>query len=119
MTDRAFTEEDRQKGQETKRKRRAELAKLQPLKIHGGRLSLADYLNEPEAPFITRDEAIKLRCLDCVGNASNEVKLCSAEKCPLWPYRLDAYQRPGQDYWSTHREWDPAWEVETGQANAK
>ncbi len=77
---RFFSEEDRQKAEETKRKRRAELAKLLPLKIHGGRLSLADYLNEPEPPRITRDEAIKLRCLDCVGNASNEIKLCTAEE---------------------------------------
>lgn len=61
---------------------------LPKLKRHGGRLSLADYLNCPEPPFITRKQAIKLRCLDCVGNSHEEVRDCKEKKCVLWRYRL-------------------------------
>lgn len=31
--------------------------------------------------------AIRLKCLDCCCGSSNEVKLCTCEKCPLYPYR--------------------------------
>ena len=33
-------------------------------------------------------KAIRLKCLDCVCNNPNEVKLCPCEDCPLFPYRL-------------------------------
>ena len=32
-------------------------------------------------------KAIRLKCLDCSCGSSNEVKLCPAEKCPLYPFR--------------------------------
>jgi len=33
-------------------------------------------------------KAIRLKCLDCSCGSSNEVKLCPAEKCPLYPFRF-------------------------------
>lgn len=47
---------------------------------------------------ITRGKAIRLKCLDCCGGSSNEVKLCPAEKCPLHPFRF------GTDPYRTKRE---------------
>ncbi len=32
-------------------------------------------------------KAIRLKCLDCCCGSSNEVKLCTADKCPLYPFR--------------------------------
>lgn len=37
---------------------------------------------------ITRSKAIRLKCLDCCGGQSAEVRKCPAEHCPLWPYRM-------------------------------
>ena len=31
--------------------------------------------------------AIRAHCLDCCGDQTNEVALCTAVKCPSWPYR--------------------------------
>lgn len=31
---------------------------------------------------------IRLKCLDCCGNSSNEVKMCEVVTCPLHDYRL-------------------------------
>ena len=33
-------------------------------------------------------KAIRLFCLECCGGSSNEVKLCSAQKCALYPFRF-------------------------------
>lgn len=33
-------------------------------------------------------KAIRLFCLDCCGGSSNEVKLCTAPKCALYPFRF-------------------------------
>lgn len=32
-------------------------------------------------------KAIRLRCLDCCGGSSQEVRYCTARKCPSWPFR--------------------------------
>ena len=32
-------------------------------------------------------KAIRKKCLDCCCNQRNEVDLCPAYTCPLWPYR--------------------------------
>ena len=32
-------------------------------------------------------KAIRLKCLDCCCGSSNEVKLCTVERCPLYPFR--------------------------------
>jgi hypothetical protein len=34
--------------------------------------------------------AIRAHCLDCCGNSSDEVRRCTALKCPSWPFRLGA-----------------------------
>lgn len=31
--------------------------------------------------------AIRAKCLDCCCNSAQEVKLCPAQNCPLWPFR--------------------------------
>lgn len=33
-------------------------------------------------------KSIRAKCLDCVGDQSQEVRLCPSEGCPLWPYRM-------------------------------
>lgn len=33
-------------------------------------------------------KAIKAKCMDCTCQQYNEVKLCTAENCPLFPFRL-------------------------------
>lgn len=37
---------------------------------------------------LTRAQAIRAKCLDCMCGQSKEVKLCTAKKCPLFPYKL-------------------------------
>jgi hypothetical protein len=36
-------------------------------------------------------EAIRAKCLDCSCYRANEVRLCEAVKCPLWPFRAGRY----------------------------
>lgn len=43
-------------------------------------------------------KAIRLKCLDCSGGSANEVKLCAAKGCPLYPFRL------GRNPYRTKRE---------------
>lgn len=31
---------------------------------------------------------IRYKCLDCCCGSAHEVKLCTAETCPLYPFRL-------------------------------
>lgn len=33
-------------------------------------------------------KAIRLKCLDCSNFSSDEIKDCSVELCPLWPFRF-------------------------------
>lgn len=39
-------------------------------------------------------KAIRAKCLDCSAGQPAEVRLCSSEKCPLYPYRMG--RRPKQ-----------------------
>lgn len=32
-------------------------------------------------------KVIREKCLDCCCGSIKEVKLCTAERCPLWPWR--------------------------------
>jgi len=32
--------------------------------------------------------AIRKKCLDCVGEQPKEVRLCTSLKCSNWPYRM-------------------------------
>jgi hypothetical protein len=36
---------------------------------------------------ITRAQAIKLMCIECMGFQKSLVKDCTDLQCPLWPYR--------------------------------
>lgn len=40
-----------------------------------------------EEKRISPMKAIRLKCLDCSCGSSNEVKLCPATGCPLYPFR--------------------------------
>ena len=37
---------------------------------------------------MTRQQAIRARCMDCVGYNTAEVRRCENSDCPLHPYRL-------------------------------
>lgn len=37
---------------------------------------------------LTRSEAIRLKCLDCMCGQMAEVRECPCEDCPLWRYRM-------------------------------
>ena len=37
---------------------------------------------------LTPMKAIRAKCLDCTGNQSKEVRLCTCLSCPLWGYRM-------------------------------
>ena len=37
---------------------------------------------------VTRQSAIRLMCLSCLGNVRKEVEICADQTCPLWPYRM-------------------------------
>lgn len=39
--------------------------------------------HQPMSPI----KAIRLKCLDCSGGSPNEVRLCTAKGCPLYPFR--------------------------------
>lgn len=42
--------------------------------------------SEPEKPKPLK--SVRRHCLDCCNGSSNEVSLCPAKACPLWPFRL-------------------------------
>lgn len=52
-----------------------------------------------EAKRISPLKAIRLKCLDCSCGSSNEVKLCTVERCPLYPFR------EGHNPYTAKREW--------------
>lgn len=54
-----------------------------------------------EVKRISRGKAIRLKCLECSGGSSNEVKLCPAESCPLHPFRF------GKDPYREKKELSP------------
>ena len=43
---------------------------------------------EDGKPITNPVKAIRAFCIDCCGGSSNEVKLCTAPKCVLYPFRL-------------------------------
>ena len=49
---------------------------------------LDKYLSADEQIRITRQEAIRMKCLDCCGNQPGAVRDCEAFECPLWSYRM-------------------------------
>lgn len=46
---------------------------------------------------LTPMKAIREKCLDCCCGAFREVRLCSAQKCPLYPYRMGHRPKEGTD----------------------
>ena len=46
-------------------------------------------------------KAIRLKCLDCCCGSAHEVKLCTVEKCPLYPFR------EGHNPFKAKREYTP------------
>ncbi|OLR55601.1 hypothetical protein BHK98_05695 [Hornefia porci] len=37
---------------------------------------------------LTPIKAIRAYCIECSGGMTKEIKLCTVEKCPLYPYRM-------------------------------
>lgn len=46
---------------------------------------------------LTPLKAIRARCLDCCCGQPKEVRACTAQKCPLYPYRLGHRPKMGTD----------------------
>ena len=46
---------------------------------------------------LTPMRAIRAKCLDCVAQQPQEVRLCIDEECPLWPYRMGHRPKDGQE----------------------
>jgi len=40
------------------------------------------------AEILSPLKAIRAKCLDCVGDQPQEVRLCPCTDCPLYPYRM-------------------------------
>jgi hypothetical protein len=51
--------------------------------------------HEPMSPMA----ALRARCLDCCAGNPHEVRLCTAVKCPSWPYRMGSspWRKPMTD----------------------
>jgi hypothetical protein len=48
-----------------------------------------------ERSKITRAQAIRLQCIECMGFQVGLIKDCPDKGCPLWPYRIGrGYQDP-------------------------
>ena len=45
--------------------------------------------------IFTPRKAIRAKCLDCCCGHPSEVRICTAVKCPLYPYRMG--KRPKMD----------------------
>ena len=41
-----------------------------------------------EKSTMTRAKAIRVKCLDCCGGNSAEVRRCASKNCALWPFRM-------------------------------
>lgn len=41
-----------------------------------------------ESKTVTPLRAIRLKCLDCSCGSAHEVRQCTAEGCPLYPFRI-------------------------------
>lgn len=40
------------------------------------------------AEILSPLKSIRAKCLDCMCDQPQEVRLCPSENCPLWPYRM-------------------------------
>ena len=46
---------------------------------------------------LTPIKAIRAKCLDCCCGHPSEVRICTALKCPLYPYRMGKRPKAGKD----------------------
>lgn len=46
---------------------------------------------------LTPVKAIRTKCLDCCCGHPSEVRICTAVKCPLYPYRMGKRPKAGGD----------------------
>ena len=46
---------------------------------------------------LTPIKAIRAKCLDCCCGHPSEVRICTATKCPLYPYRMGKRPKAGRD----------------------
>ena len=46
---------------------------------------------------LTPVKAIRAKCLDCCCGHPSEVRICTALKCPLYPYRMGKRPKEGTD----------------------
>ena len=60
---------------------------------------LDGWLKKDKPTKLNRARAIRVKCLDCMGNQGGEVARCPVYACPLWPYRSGRTDDP-----------PPAWE---------
>lgn len=61
-----------------------ELVGRDPRQITAGEFDRAGLV---AAPIL---EVIRAKCMDCVGEQSDEVRKCVSVLCPNWPYRMGA-----------------------------
>lgn len=55
---------------------------------------------------MTPMKAIRAKCLDCCGT-SHEVRFCTIEKCPLYPYRFGKRPKGYEDTTPDANEAEP------------
>ena len=66
-------------------------------------MSVAEF-SEAGHDRISRGKAMRIKCLDCCGDSANEVRLCVAVDCALWPFRMgtDPWRAPVSDAQREH-----------------
>ena len=72
------------------------LSEEQKQKMREGKeRAILEKKNNPNAEVRrTPMKAIRAKCLDCCCGSSNEVKLCTVKRCPLYKYRFG--KRPSE-----------------------
>lgn len=53
-----------------------------------------DYVEDFTEYDFSPKELVVMKCHECCGYQSNEVKLCPAKGCPLYPLKLKWYKAP-------------------------
>lgn len=56
---------------------------------------------------MTPMKAIRAKCLDCCCGSFQEVRLCTVEKCPLYPYRFGKRPKGYEDTTADTNEAEP------------
>lgn len=53
---------------------------------------------------MTPIKAIRAKCLDCYCGSAKEVRLCLAQDCPLYPFRIEKNPNIHRDYTDEQRK---------------